>query len=99
MKTSVALRGSPGRPSLVPSTFRDAEFLEPCGDLGAVGAGVDLFQYVEDRAVGIDDEGPPLGICPVLVNHSVCGGDLLVWIAQYGIVETERLGESPVGIG
>ena len=99
MKTSVALRGSPGRPSLVPSTFRDAEFLEPCGDLGAVGAGVDLFQYVEDRAVGIDDEGPPLGISPPLVDHAIALGDLLVLVAQYRIVEAEGLGETTVGSG
>ena len=81
------------------SSFRDAELLEPSRKLGAVGTGVDVGHHVEDGAFGVNDEGPPLGICPVLVNHSVCGGDLLVWIAQYGIVETERLGESPVGIG
>jgi hypothetical protein len=84
---------------LFSSTSAHAQLVEPRRDLGPVGARVDLFQYVEDRAVGVDDEGPPLGIGPALVDHTIRRGDFLVGVTQNRIVQIEARGESPVRFG
>jgi hypothetical protein len=62
-----------------------------------VGTRVDVLHGVEKSPVGADNEGPTLGIPPTFVNHPIGSRDLLVWVAQNGIVEIEGLGETTVG--
>ena len=67
--------------------------------MGAVGTRIDLCHHIENGPIDIDDEGPPFGIRPALVDHAVCRRHPLVRVAQHGIVEVERLGETRVGRG
>ena len=76
----------------------DAQRLECLGGVGAVGAELDLFVYLQNLAVLADVKRPPMREGSKGSHHAVGLGGGFGGVAEDGVVRLNRLGEVDVAV-
>jgi hypothetical protein len=74
--------------------LQDLQLLQPGYSVGSSRCGLDLAVNVEDLSILPNIKRPAFSDGSTFMYHTVRLGDLLSWIAEDGIIDTKRFGES-----